>query len=160
MPPLSFSVGWRRVRRMEPLEQSSRSSFAMYRYIQFSASNQFFMMARAAGCGLPPHRGRGSSGYPRFAGPPRAGFTGRTVPPEGHAQLAAGSNYQFGLGYAAIHVNGGTSVFAVDDVARRFSLASMTVDILGMAFKAENDDIRSSLVYKLKKLLKLQARRS
>ncbi len=35
----------------------------------------------------------------------------------------------------------------------------MTVGILGMAFKAESDDIRSSLSYKLKRLLQLQGRR-
>ncbi len=34
----------------------------------------------------------------------------------------------------------------------------MVVGILGMAFKADSDDIRSSLSYKLKKLLVLHAR--
>ena len=33
----------------------------------------------------------------------------------------------------------------------------MTVGILGMAFKAESDDIRSSLSYKLKRLLRFKA---
>ena len=35
----------------------------------------------------------------------------------------------------------------------------MTVGILGMAFKAESDDIRSSLSYKLKRLLRFKAAR-
>ena len=35
----------------------------------------------------------------------------------------------------------------------------MTVGILGMAFKAESDDIRSSLSYKLKRILRFKARR-
>ena len=34
----------------------------------------------------------------------------------------------------------------------------MTVGILGMAFKAESDDSRSSLAYKLKRLLKFSAK--
>ncbi len=35
-------------------------------------------------------------------------------------------------------------------------LASMTVGILGMAFKAESDDNRSSLTYKLKRILRFK----
>ena len=35
----------------------------------------------------------------------------------------------------------------------------MTVGILGMAFKGESDDIRSSLSYKLKRLLRFKAER-
>ena len=34
----------------------------------------------------------------------------------------------------------------------------MTVGILGMAFKEESDDIRSSLSYKLKRILRFKAR--
>ena len=37
--------------------------------------------------------------------------------------------------------------------------STMTVGILGMAFKAESDDIRSSLSYKLKRILRFKARR-
>ena len=33
----------------------------------------------------------------------------------------------------------------------------MTVGVLGMAFKAESDDIRSSLSYKLKRILEFKA---
>jgi UDP-N-acetyl-D-mannosaminuronic acid dehydrogenase len=42
---------------------------------------------------------------------------------------------------------------------REYDLGSMTVGILGMAFKAESDDIRSSLSYKLKRLLRFRAGR-
>ena len=38
-------------------------------------------------------------------------------------------------------------------------LSTMTVGLLGMAFKGESDDIRSSLSYKLKRLLRLKAAR-
>jgi UDP-N-acetyl-D-mannosaminuronic acid dehydrogenase len=41
----------------------------------------------------------------------------------------------------------------------RLDLAEATVGILGMAFKAESDDIRSSLSYKLRRILRFKARR-
>ena len=40
---------------------------------------------------------------------------------------------------------------------QRYDLRPMTVGILGMAFKAESDDIRSSLSYKLKRILRFKA---
>jgi UDP-N-acetyl-D-mannosaminuronic acid dehydrogenase len=41
----------------------------------------------------------------------------------------------------------------------RHNLARATVGILGMAFKADNDDPRSSLSYKLKKILELESKK-
>jgi UDP-N-acetyl-D-mannosaminuronic acid dehydrogenase len=41
----------------------------------------------------------------------------------------------------------------VDDLKRRFALAQMAVGLFGMAFKADIDDTRASLSYKLKHAL-------
>ena len=46
-------------------------------------------------------------------------------------------------------------LYLVDDLKRKYPLSEMVVGLLGMAFKADCDDTRSSLSYKLKKLLKL-----
>jgi UDP-N-acetyl-D-mannosaminuronic acid dehydrogenase len=64
----------------------------------------------------------------------------------------------FSLGYAAMQVNEGLPGFVVEQLAARLPLSELTVGVLGMAFKPESDDVRSSLSYKLKKLLERQAK--
>ena len=49
-------------------------------------------------------------------------------------------------------INEGLPYLVVQDIKRNYPLADMTVGILGMAFKGDSDDPRSSLSYKLKKL--------
>jgi UDP-N-acetyl-D-mannosaminuronic acid dehydrogenase len=65
---------------------------------------------------------------------------------------------QFGLGHAALLINEELVLHVVDDIKRRYDLAGVTVGLLGMAFKAESDDIRASLSYKFRKVLSGQAR--
>src|SRR6185503_1824610 len=49
--------------------------------------------------------------------------------------------------------------FIVERLRARRDLSRDTVGILGMAFKANSDDPRSSLSYKLRKILALECRR-
>jgi UDP-N-acetyl-D-mannosaminuronic acid dehydrogenase len=55
-------------------------------------------------------------------------------------------------------VNEGLPQFIVDQLEATYPLEEMTVGLLGMAFKAESDDSRFSLSYKLKKLLAVRAK--
>ena len=73
-------------------------------------------------------------------------------------QLAAFARNQFGLGQAAMQVNEGLVLQLVDDLRRSYDISKMTVGLLGMAFKAEIDDTRASLSYKLKRTLQMFAR--
>lgn len=143
---------------MKPMEAEFAKLFCnAYRYIQFAASNQFYMMAQAAGCDYRRIVSGIKQDYPRMNAFPGPGFSAGPCLLKDTLQLAASSQYQFEIGYAAIHINEGLPSFVVNNILSRYHLADMTVGILGMAFKAESDDIRSSLSYKLKKLLRIHA---
>jgi UDP-N-acetyl-D-mannosaminuronic acid dehydrogenase len=84
---------------------------------------------------------------------PAAGFAAGPCLLKDTMQLAAFNNNNFALGQTAMAINEGLPLYLVDRLARRYDLASMAVGILGMAFKGGSDDIRSSLAYKLKRIL-------
>jgi UDP-N-acetyl-D-mannosaminuronic acid dehydrogenase len=65
----------------------------------------------------------------------------------------------FPLGHSAMLVNEGLPDYLVKSMEARHDLMSMTVGILGMAFKAESDDRRSSLSYRLKRVLAFRSAR-
>src|SRR6202167_2209764 len=73
-------------------------------------------------------------------------------------QLASFYRNQFGLGFQAMLVNEGLPQFVVDRLDATYPLEQMTVGLLGMAFKAESDDARFSLSYKVKKILTFRAK--
>jgi UDP-N-acetyl-D-mannosaminuronic acid dehydrogenase len=74
-------------------------------------------------------------------------------------QLAAFSNNNFMLGHAAMLINEGQPQFIVNMLKRRVSLRDKTVGLLGMTFKADCDDTRDSLSFKLRHLLMLEAKK-
>jgi UDP-N-acetyl-D-mannosaminuronic acid dehydrogenase len=73
-------------------------------------------------------------------------------------QLAAFSNNRFFLGHAAMLINEGQPQYIVNALKQRVDLRNRCVGILGMTFKADCDDARDSLAFKLRKLLSLEAR--
>ena len=125
-----------------------------WRYIQFAVSNQFYMIARSFGVDFNQLRKVLIDGYGRAATLPTAGFAAGPCLLKDTMQLAAFNNNQFLLGHAAMMVNEGLPNFLVEDLRRRRDLSHTTVGILGMAFKADVDDSRDSLSYKLGKVLR------
>jgi UDP-N-acetyl-D-mannosaminuronic acid dehydrogenase len=55
-------------------------------------------------------------------------------------------------------VNEGLPLYVVEQIKEKYDLSNMTVGILGMAFKADVDDERSSLSYKLRRILLFNAK--
>jgi UDP-N-acetyl-D-mannosaminuronic acid dehydrogenase len=143
---------------MSPEEAELAKLFTnVWRYIKFATANQLYMMANEQGLDFDRIRRGLAEDYPRAADMPAAGFAAGPCLFKDTMQLAAFNHNNFPLGHAAMAVNEGLPLYVVHRLEERFDLASMTVGILGMAFKGGSDDIRSSLSYKLKRILEFKA---
>ena len=129
-----------------------------WRYIRFAAANQLYMMANDFGLDFERIRSALMTNYPRAADMPGPGFAAGPCLFKDTMQLAAFNNNQFTLGHTSMMINEGMPLYVVARLERRYDLAATTVGILGTAFKGESDDIRSSLAYKLKRILTFKAK--
>lgn len=125
-----------------------------WRYIQFAVTNQFYMIARNFGVDYNNVRNAMTEGYERMGVMPTAGFAAGPCLLKDTMQLAAFSSNNFILGHAAMMINEGLPNFLVSKLSEKRDLSKTKVGILGMAFKADIDDIRDSLSYKLGKILR------
>ena len=145
---------------LEPMEAEFAKLYTnAYRYIHFAVTNEFHMIASAAG--LDYHRilAGMTEKYPRAQYIPRPGFAAGPCLFKDTMQLAAFTGNRFSLGHAAMLVNEGLVLYVVEEMRKTHRLEDCTVGLLGMAFKADIDDTRASLSYKMKKVLVLQAKR-
>ena len=129
-----------------------------WRYIKFAAANQFWMMATEVNVDYEKVRSAIRFDYPRASDLPGSGFAAGPCLFKDTMQLAAFTGNDFPLGNAAMLINEGQPNFIVDKLKAKYPLEKMTVGILGMAFKGESDDSRSSLAYKLKRILKFNTK--
>lgn len=144
---------------VKPIEAEFAKLFAnAYRYIEFAATNEFYLIAKAAGVDYQNVLGAMKRNYPRLKSMPRPGYAAGPCLVKDTMQLSAFASNRFGLGHAALLVNEGLVLHVIDDIKRHRDLANTTVGLLGMAFKAESDDVRASLSYKFKNMLNGQAR--
>ena len=130
-----------------------------WRYIKFAAANQLYTIANDFGVDFERVRHAIITDYPRAADMPGAGFAAGPCLFKDTMQLAAFNNNNFTLGHSSMMINEGLPLYLVSRIEKKHDLEKMTVGVLGMAFKAESDDIRSSLSYKLKRILKFKAQR-
>jgi len=125
-----------------------------WRYVKFAIANQFLVIAHSAGVDYDSVLHAIRDEYPRAADLPAPGFAAGPCLLKDTMQLAAFTADHFALGQAAMQANEGLPSYMVGAMEQRFgSLEGRTVGILGMAFKPESDDVRSSLSYKLRKIL-------
>lgn len=145
--------------RVTPEEAELAKLFTnVWRYIKFAAANQFWLMSNEAGLDFSKIRDAVIFDYPRASDLPNAGFSAGPCLFKDTMQLAAFSNNTFGLGHSAMLVNEGLPLYVVKKIEERYELKDLKVGILGAAFKGESDDIRSSLSYKLKKILEFKSK--
>ncbi len=144
---------------VEPMEAELAKLFTnAYRYIEFAATNQFYLIAKSAGLEYQNILNAMKHNYPRARNIPRPGYAAGPCLVKDTMQLAAFARNQFGLGHAAMMVNEGLVIHVIDALRQSHDLATMAVGLLGMAFKADIDDTRASLSYKFKKMLAPLAR--
>lgn len=129
-----------------------------WRYIQFAAANQFYMIANEYGLDFYEIHRAMTEKYPRAKGFPKAGFAAGPCLFKDTMQLSSFHENAFFLGHSAMLVNEGLPNYIVRRAASKYDLRNLTVGILGMTFKPDCDDPRDSLSYKLKKCLAFEAR--
>jgi UDP-N-acetyl-D-mannosaminuronic acid dehydrogenase len=145
---------------LRPIEAELAKLFCnAWRYINFAISNQFYVMAEHFEANFYKIYQALREDYPRMASFARPGFAAGPCLLKDTMQLGAFNHGSFVLGQAAMMINEGLPYLLVLDIKRAYPLADMTVGILGMAFKPNSDDPRSSLSYKLRKVLLLECRR-
>ncbi len=149
-----------RVIPLSPIEAELAKLFTnSFRYINFAISNQFYMLAERYGADFGRIYDAVTSDYPRMKGFARSGFAGGPCLLKDTMQLASFNHNLLTLGQNAMMINEGLPRFIVDQLKAKGSLVNTTAGVLGMAFKGNCDDPRSSLSYKLRKVLTLECRR-
>ncbi len=144
---------------LTPVEAEVAKLFTnTWRYIQFAIANYFYQITTQNNLDFYKIYHAITYNYPRAKHFPSAGFAAGPCLHKDTMQLVAYSNNSFFLGHAAMLVNEGLPNFIIQRLKTNSTLKDKTVGILGMAFKANNDDKRESLSYKLKKLLEIEAK--
>ena len=151
---LFAGLGPRTIRTTSKEAELAKLFTNTWRYMKFAVANQFLMIADQAGVDYGKVLTAIRDDYPRARDLPGPGFAAGPCLFKDAMQLAAFTSDHFPMGQAAMQVNEGLPAYIVSAMQRRYgSLEGKRIGILGMAFKAESDDTRASLSYKLRKLL-------
>ena len=115
-----FSLVAPRIIHLEVEEAELAKLFTnSWRYIQFAAANQFYMIAQTIGVDFDRVRKAMVDGYGRAASLPSAGFAAGPCLLKDTMQLAAFNASGFSLGHAAMAINEGLPSFLVESLKHR-----------------------------------------
>jgi len=142
---------------LDPLEAELTKLFTnAYRYIHFSIPNQFYMISGYFDADFEKIYEAMTDDYPRTKTFPKPGFTAGPCLFKDTIQLSSFTNNTFWLGYSAMLVNENLPSFIIKEMKKEIKLLGLKVGLLGMTFKADIDDPRASLSFKLKKQLEIE----
>jgi len=131
-----------------------------WRYLEFAIANQFYMMVEDQGFDFYKIFNAIKEDYPRAHHFARAGLAAGPCLFKDTMQLSAFYCNQFFLGQSAMLVNEGLPKFLVKQLEQKMgTLKNKKIALLGLTFKPNNDDIRESLSYKIKKELEFKMAR-
>lgn len=153
-----FGVIAPKIIRIKPEEaELAKLMTNAWRYLEFAIANQFYMMVEKQGLDFYRILEAMKEDYPRakhFAG---AGLAAGPCLFKDTMQLSAFHNNEFFLGHSAMLVNEGLPNFLVSQLEEKMgSLKGRRIGVMGLAFKPDNDDIRESLSFKIRKLLEMK----
>jgi len=129
-----------------------------YRYFKFAIANEFFKLCVDSGINWENVWYSLKEDYPRAKDLPFPGFAAGPCLVKDTMQLEYFSKNDFIIGKSAIKVNEEMPDYVVGLLQKSYNLSAMTVGILGMTFKGDVDDFRSSLSFRLKNILEKNAR--
>lgn len=125
-----------------------------WRYMEFAIANQFYMLAESQGIDFYKVYNALKHNYPRASTFARPGLAGGPCLTKDTIQLVSQFPGQFTLGEYGLEINQRLPAFLVETVEKKIGpLRGKSIAILGMTFKADSDDTRASLSFRLKDLL-------
>lgn len=125
-----------------------------YRYASFAISNQMYTACKNFNSSTKEVLGLIKYKYPRSVGIATPGLTAGPCLYKDTQQLVASLNNSFPMGQAALNINEGMAYEIVKETVKR--CGGKKILILGASFKPNCDDHRSSLSFKIFKILSLR----
>lgn len=154
-----FSLLTKKIVITKPMEAELAKLFTnTWRYINFAISNQFYMIANSHDLDFYNIFDAMTKDYPRLKAFAKAGLAAGPCLFKDTMQLSSFGENNFFLGHSAMLVNEGLPDYIVESMKLKHDLSNRVIALLGMAFKANNDDPRESLSYKLKKRLEFESK--